>query len=272
MNNPDFTGTDQCLVRCENVGKVWNPESERAHTALYGVDLDVASGEFIVLIGPSGCGKSTLLYLIAGLEDTTSGQILKAGAPVRDPGPDRSLIFQETSLYPWLSVAENVTFGLSLRGVAKSKQRAVAERLLKEVGLSATIDKRPTELSGGMRQRVAIARALAMEPEILLMDEPFAALDVQTRSKLQAFLTQIWKSSGASILFVTHHIDEAIALADRVAVFTANPGTIKSVVSVDFPRPRDPRSPEFRELSDRLTDLLSAEVDRAFREQEGVAL
>ena len=190
---------------------------------------------------------------------------------VTGPDSDRSLIFQESSLYPWLSVVENVAFGLKLRGVRKSERRKVAERLLVDVGLGGFESKRPDELSGGMRQRAAVARALAMEPSVLLMDEPFAALDVQTRTKLQDFLIQIWRDSGASVLFVTHHIDEAMALADRVVVFTARPGTIKSIVPIDLPRPRDPRDPELHALRDHLIDLLADEVDRAFAEQEQIA-
>ncbi len=257
-------------IRCIDVGKVWGAGTDRAVEALKHFDLEVGQNEFVVLLGPSGCGKSTLLYLIAGLEDLTEGTIEGHGVPVSAPDSDRSLIFQESSLYPWLSVVENVTFGLKLRGMAKAERRRVAEGLLNKVGLGGFEGKRPDELSGGMRQRAAVARALAMEPSVLLMDEPFAALDVQTRSKLQDFLIQVWRDSGASVLFVTHHIDEAMALADRVVVFTARPGTIKSIVPIDLPRPRDPRDPELHTLRDHLIDLLADEVDRAFAEQEGI--
>lgn len=255
-------------VRCFGVDKTWGAGSSRALQALADIDLEVAPGEFVVLLGPSGCGKSTLLYLIAGLESVTSGRIESGGEVISQPSSDRALIFQEASLYPWLSVAENVSFGLKLRGMARNERRAVAARVLREVGLVDFIDKRPDELSGGMRQRVAVARALAMEPSVLLMDEPFAALDVQTRAKLQDFLSQVWRDSKASVLFVTHSIDEALALADRVIVFTARPGRIKSVVPVLMSRPRDPRDPRFHELRDHLIDLLKDEVDRAFAEQE----
>ena len=264
------TGTSSA-IRCRDVGKVWGVGTDRAVEALKGLDLEVGQNEFVVLLGPSGCGKSTLLYLIAGLEDLTEGTIEGHGVPIAGPDSDRSLIFQESSLYPWLSVVENVTFGLKLRGMAKAERRRIAEELLNKVGLGGFEDKRPDELSGGMRQRAAVARALAMEPSVLLMDEPFAALDVQTRSKLQDFLIQVWRDSGASVLFVTHHIDEAMALADRVVVFTARPGTIKSIVPVDLPRPRDPRNPQLHALRDQLTDLLADEVDRAFAEQEGIS-
>ena len=270
VNQAASTG-EPPAIRCASVAKVWGAGTDRAVEALKDFSLDVGRNEFVVLLGPSGCGKSTLLYLIAGLEDLTSGTIEGHGVQVSAPDSDRSLIFQESSLYPWLSVVENVTFGLRLRGVSKAERREVARELLNEVGLGGFEDKRPDELSGGMRQRAAVARALAMKPSVLLMDEPFAALDVQTRSKLQDFLIKIWRDSGASVLFVTHHIDEAMALADRVVVFTARPGTIKSIVPIDLPRPRDPRDPRLHDLRDHLIDLLADEVDRAFAEQEQIS-
>jgi NitT/TauT family transport system ATP-binding protein len=259
-------------VVCRNVSKIWAAGTERAHAALHGIDLDIAPGEFTVLIGPSGCGKSTLLYLVAGLEPETDGEIWSFGDRVAAPSPDRSLIFQETSLFPWLTVWQNVSFGLSIRGTPAAERKAVAREALHRVGLTEAIDKRPDELSGGMRQRVAVARALAMRPKVLLMDEPFAALDVQTRTKMQDFLLDVWRDSAASILFVTHHIEEAIALADRVVVFTARPGRVKTVVPIDMPRPRDPFSPRSEALRRELTDILRDEVDRAFAEQEALAV
>jgi NitT/TauT family transport system ATP-binding protein len=262
--------TESAIV-CDNAGKVWAQGTEREHEALVSLNLEVKPGEFVVLLGPSGCGKSTLLYLCAGLESVTSGSISAFGEKVVDPSPERSLIFQETSLFPWLTVGQNVTFGLSLGSVTTSQRQRVAEEVLSKVGLLAAIDKRPDELSGGMRQRVAVARALAMQPKVLLMDEPFAALDVQTRAKMQDFLLDVWRSSQASVLFVTHHIDEAIALADKVVVFTSRPGTVKEIVTVDLPRPRDQFSSEAMELRMRLTELLSSEVERAFAEQEALA-
>ena len=258
-------------VVCRGVAKTWAAGTARAHLALSGIDIDVAPGEFVSLLGPSGCGKSTLLYLIAGLEDATSGEIWSFGERVAAPSPQRSLIFQETSLFPWLTVWQNVSFGLSLRGVSVEERREVATDALQRVGLSEAMDKRPDELSGGMRQRVAVARALAMRPKVLLMDEPFAALDVQTRQKMQEFLLDVWRDSGASVLFVTHHIDEAVALSDRVVVFTARPGRIKTIVPIALPRPRNLFSREAEALRMQLTDLLKDEVDRAFAEQEGLA-
>src|SRR5580692_6494004 len=248
-------------ICCRGVGKVWAAGTERAHEALRGIDLIVEDGEFVVVLGPSGCGKSTLLYLIAGLEETSAGEIAAHGVPVTGPAPDRSLIFQETSLFPWLSVWQNVSFGLSLQGVPADERKEAARRALARVGLSEAMDKRPDELSGGMRQRVAVARALAMRPKVLLMDEPFAALDVQTRARMQDFLLDVWRDSSASVLFVTHHIDEAVALADRVVVFTARPGRIKSIVPIEMPRPRDLFSRPCEALRIELTELLKAEVD-----------
>ena len=262
--------SSKSAVVCRGVGKTWAPGTPRAHEALRGIDLEVSPGEFVVLLGPSGCGKSTLLYLIAGLEDATAGELWSFGDRIAVPSPDRSLIFQETSLFPWLSVGQNVAFGLSVRGDDKAGRHAAAQEALARVGLAEAAHKRPDELSGGMRQRVAVARALAMRPKVLLMDEPFAALDVQTRAKMQDFLLEVWRVSGASILFVTHHIDEAIALADRVVVFTARPGRIKTVVPIDMARPRDPFSPEAEALRRQLTSLLQDEVDRAFAEQEAL--
>ncbi len=256
-------------VHCRAVSKVFG-DNDSEVVAVDSVNLDVAAGEFVVILGPSGCGKSTLLSMIAGLESITSGEIVADGEPVVGPGPDRCMIFQQSSLYPWMSVADNVSFGLKLRGVPKTQRRQKAQELLQTMGLGDFADTHPDGLSGGMRQRAAIARALAMQPRVLLMDEPFAALDVQTRTKLQNYIRQLREESGASVLFVTHSIDEAVALADRIVVFTARPGRIKTMVEVDMARPRDPRSPEYHALHDQLVDLLADEVDRAFAQQERV--
>ena len=256
-------------VSCRAVTKTFEHTTPEV-VAVDGVDLDIAAGEFVVILGPSGCGKSTLLSMIAGLEPLTSGSIEADGEPVTAPGPDRCMVFQQSSLYPWMSVADNVSFGLKLRGVPKNERRQTARDLLHTMGLSGFADHNPEGLSGGMRQRAAIARALAMRPRVLLMDEPFAALDVQTRAKMQNYVAQLREESGASVIFVTHSIDEAVALADRIVVFTARPGRIKATVSVDLERPRDPRSPGYHTLHDQLVDLLADEVDRAFAEQERV--
>jgi len=262
---------DQALV-CRDVGKTWDAGTSRATLALADIDLEVAPGEFVVVLGPSGCGKSTLLYLIAGLERPTAGEMRYYGQSITAPSPDRSLIFQDASLFPWLTVWQNVTFGLALKGMGRDERHAVAREMLATVGLRDAADKRPYELSGGMRQRVAVARALAMRPKVLLMDEPFAALDVQTRARMQGFLVDVWRESAASVLFVTHHIDEAVALADRVVVLTARPGRIKATIPVDLPRPRAPFDPCGQEIRKALTELLAEEADRAFAEQEQLAI
>lgn len=256
-------------LTCQRISKTWYAEREEDQVeALRYIDFQVAPGECVVLLGPSGCGKSTLLYMFAGLEQPTAGSVLAHGTRITGPSSDRVLIFQEASLFPWLTVVENVAFGLTLQRVPKAQRRAKAMTLLQQVGMSSSADKRPDQLSGGMRQRVALARALAMRPSILMMDEPFAALDVQTRSKMQDFLQDIWRDSGASVVLVTHSIDEAIALADRVIVFTARPGRVKEIVPIYLPRPRHRRDPAFRDLEDRLADLLAEEVDNAFAQQE----
>jgi len=251
-----------------NVSKVWTPEGRAQVEALRDFSLDVEPGEFVVFLGPSGCGKSTLLYMIAGLEETTGGVIEQDGVPVTEPSAERGLIFQEASLFPWLTIAENVAFGLSIQNVPPQKRKEIAEDILRSVGLGDMFDKKPDELSGGMRQRAACARALAMRPKVLMMDEPFAALDVQTRAKMQDFLLQIWQDSKASIILVTHSIDEAISLADRVVVFTARPGRVKTIVPIDLPRPRPARDSRYHEYRDMFAELLADEVDRAFAEQE----
>jgi NitT/TauT family transport system ATP-binding protein len=256
------------MISLRQLHKVWNPSTPKALTAIEGLSLTVAPGEFVVLLGPSGCGKSSLLYLVAGLEMPTSGSIECDGLPVHGPAPDRGMIFQEASLYPWLTIADNVSFGLKLQGLPAAQREAVARQLLRKVGLTDAAAKRPDELSGGMRQRAALARALAMQPKVLLMDEPFAALDIQTRAKMQGHLLDAWRVSGASVLLVTHSIEEALALADRIVVFTARPGRIKEIVSVALPRPRSARDPQIIALHQRLADLLADEVDRAFLEQE----
>jgi NitT/TauT family transport system ATP-binding protein len=251
-----------------NVSKVWNPDGADPVPAVTNLTLDVALGEFVVLLGPSGCGKSSLLYIVAGLENATSGTVTFDGLPVTEPSPERSLIFQEAALFPWLSVRENVGFGLSIRGGQPEARKEKVDALLRMVGLGGAGDRRPDELSGGMRQRAALARALAMDPKVLLMDEPFAALDIQTRARMQDHLLTIWQASGASVLLVTHSIDEALALADRIVVFTARPGQIKAEITVDAPRPRDLRSPEMIDLARRCEALLAEEVSKAFKEQE----
>ncbi len=207
--------------------------------ALDGVSLEVRPNEFTVIVGPSGCGKSSLLYLVAGLTSATAGDIVVNGKAVQGPGLDRGMVFQSYTLFPWLTVRHNVEYGLKRRAVATAKRRQEAERYLDEIGLRDFADHFPSQLSGGMMQRVAIARALANDPVILLMDEPFGALDSQTRQSMQRLLLRVWQHSQKTVAFVTHDIDEAILLGDRVLVMTARPGRIKAEVAVNLPRPRD---------------------------------
>jgi len=201
-------------------------------TALEDITLDVRPGEFLALVGPSGCGKSTLLDLLGGLTAPTSGRILLDGRPIEGPARDRGIVFQQYALFPWRTAAQNVEFGLDIAGLKAKQRREIARHYLDLVGLTAFADRYPHELSGGMKQRVAIARSLAYDPEVLLMDEPFAALDAQTRETLQGELLRIWRATGKTILFITHGIDEAVVLGQRVAVMTSRPGRIKHVVEI----------------------------------------
>lgn len=247
-----------------------------AVTALDGVDLTVGAGEFLVVVGPSGCGKSSLLDLLGGLSRPTSGRILLDGSPVTGPGVDRGIVFQQYALLPWRTAQGNVEFGLEAVGVPRRQRAARAREFLGLVGLSGFEGRHPHELSGGMRQRVAIARSLAYDPDVLLMDEPFAALDAQTRESLQDELRRIWQTTGKTVVFITHGIDEAVHLGQRVAVMTSRPGRIKEVVPIDLPVPAagdDPRSsPEFARHRHHIWSLLRDEVSRAqLEEREGAA-
>lgn len=212
------------------------------------VSFTAQDGQFLALIGPNGCGKTTLLRLIAGLVRPTAGQIHLDGRLVTGPGPDRGVVFQEYALFPWLSVRQNVEFGLALRRIPAVERRRIAQRYIDRVGLAGFEDYRPGRLSGGMQQRAAIARAMANDPRLLLMDEPFAALDCQTRTLMQTELVSIWQQDRKTILFVTHNIEEAVVLADRVLIFSARPARIIETVEVDLPRPRDRTGAELNRL------------------------
>ena len=233
-------------------------------TALADINLDIADQQFITIVGASGCGKSTLLNLLAGFDTATSGEITVDGAPVAGPGPDRGVVFQQTALFPWLSVEENIAFGLRLRANRhKGSPDIVVERMLQRTGLAAFRSRRPAELSGGMRQRAAIASVLAINPSTLLMDEPFGALDALTRSIMQDFLLEVWVEERKTALLVTHDIDEAIYLADRTVVLTAHPGRVREVIDVDLPRPRryEMRSEKpFIALRDYVTGIVREEA------------
>jgi NitT/TauT family transport system ATP-binding protein len=234
------------LVTLEAVGKTYRGRSG-AYEAVRDFSLELAEGEFFCLLGTSGCGKTTVLNMLAGFEAPTAGRITLDGHPVTKPAAERGVVFQGTdSLYDWLTARDNVSFGLRLAGVSRAERRATAEHYLQLVGLTGAAEKHPSELSGGMKQRIQIARALANKPRMLLMDEPFGALDAMTRNILQAELTRIWQEAGKTILFITHDIEEACALATRIGVMRRGPGgTLKQVVPVDLPFPRDRTSDGF---------------------------
>jgi NitT/TauT family transport system ATP-binding protein len=245
----------------DGVNKVFHTEG-RALVALKDISLDIPRGQFICLLGPSGCGKSTLLNAVAGFALPSSGTIVADGKPVTGPGPERGMVFQEYALFPWMTVEQNIAFGLEIKGVEKT---AIAQRvgeLLAMLSLSDFRQRFPKDLSGGMRQRVAIARVLALDSPILLMDEPFGALDALTRRNLQDELLRIWAEVKKTIIFVTHSIEEAIYLADRIVVMTYRPGTIKRDLLVDLPRLRDPAAPEFNRLKRELGQLVMEEQAR----------
>ena len=230
--------------------------------ALRRVDLTIDKGEFVCLIGASGCGKSTLLRIIAGFEQPTSGHVEIYGHPVTAPGSDRGMVFQDYALFPWLTVRENVAFGPKQKGLSAVKVKEIADQYIDMVGLAAFAERYPQQLSGGMKQRVAIARVLANEANILLMDEPFGALDALTREQLQDELLQIWARTGVTVIFVTHSVEEATLLADRVVVMSAGPGRVDADIPIRLERPRDVSSPAFNEVRRALTDRLTSHVKR----------
>jgi NitT/TauT family transport system ATP-binding protein len=231
--------------------------------ALEKINLEVKPGEFLCIVGPSGCGKSTLLHLIAGLHPQTSGKVLVDGAPVNGPGTDRILIFQELGLFPWLTVGGNVEFGMKMKNIGKAEREQKVQYYLRLVHLSKFRDSYIHQLSGGMRQRVALARALATEPDVLLMDEPFAALDAQTRDLLHDELERIWAETGSTIIFVTHNVREAVRLGDRVALLTFRPGRVKQEFSVNLPRPRHMEQPDVARTSGDILNCLREEINKS---------
>ncbi|HXO35106.1 MAG TPA: ABC transporter ATP-binding protein [Candidatus Acidoferrales bacterium] len=240
--------------------------------ALDHINLQVHTGEFVCVVGPSGCGKSTLLHLIAGLQQPTYGQILVDGKPVQGPGTDRIMIFQEHGLFPWLTVGQNVEFGMKMKGVLTAERKEKTRYYLRLVHLAKFENSYIHQLSGGMRQRVAIARALATEPDVLLMDEPFAALDAQTRDLLHDELERIWNETGRTIIFVTHNVREAIRLGDRVVLLTFRPGRVKSEFPVELPRPRHLEDPTVARAAGYILDELREEINRSLEAEynEGV--
>jgi NitT/TauT family transport system ATP-binding protein len=232
--------------------------------ALQNIDLEIEQGEFVCIVGPSGCGKSTLLHLLAGLDRPTTGEISVDGNPVQGPGTDRILLFQELGLFPWLTVRQNVEFGLKMTGVSRDERRDSARKFLRMVHLSHFEDHYIHQLSGGMKQRVALARSLVLRPKILLMDEPFAALDAQTRDMLHDELERLWKETSPTIVFVTHNVREAVRLGDRVLLMSFRPGRIKSQFQVSLPRPRHVEDSDVACLSKEILGQLREEIDRSF--------
>lgn len=242
-------------------------KGKRKVVALDGMDLQVGDGEFVCLLGPSGCGKTTVLRIVAGLELPTEGEVLVHGKRVESAGPERGMVFQEFALFPWRTVRRNIEFGLEIRGVPERQRREASSKLIDLVGLRGFEDSHPDELSGGMRQRVGIARALANEPTVLLMDEPFGSLDAQTRNLMQKELLRIWAATRKTVLFVTHSVDEAVFLADRIVVMTARPGKVRESIPVQLPRSRDRTSAEFIAVRGKVLAELDEEFEKA-RERE----
>jgi NitT/TauT family transport system ATP-binding protein len=259
------------MVELRGLGKRYAADGADI-VALADIDVAIDQGEFVCLLGPSGCGKSTLLKIVAGLIPQTSGVVSIDGRPVRGPGPDRAVVFQDYALFPWMTVADNVEFGLAARGVDPARRRATSAELLRAVGLADFAGKYPHHLSGGMKQRVSIARALAVDPVLLLMDEPFGALDAQTRFVMQQELLRIWRAYRKTVIFVTHSIEEALYLGDRVLVMTARPGRLKEEIRVTHPRPRDVASADFTQLRRRTLDLLSEEIARSMEQEATVGV
>lgn len=248
------------LIEIDGVSRLFeDPKRGKPVVALERVEIKVERNEFLCLLGPSGCGKSTLLNMIAGFDQPSSGIVKVGGQVVRGPGADRGVVFQQANLMPWLPVWENVAFHLKMRGAPKAERREKAQRFIDMVGLNGFESHYPSELSGGMNQRVGIARALLMNPEVILMDEPFGALDEQTKMDMHAELSRIWKESRSTIVFVTHGIDEALALGTHVAVMSARPGRIRELLPIALERPRDPTSPSFNDYKRHILSLLRPE-------------
>lgn len=251
-------------ISIRGMGKTYESHSGEVVEALRPVDLNVAAGEFVVIVGPSGCGKTTLLYILAGLSKATMGEAYVGSDRITRPDIDRGMVFQSYALFTWHNVIGNVEFGLERKGIPKRERRGIALRYLESVALQDFANKRIDELSGGMKQRVAIARAFATEPSIILMDEPFGALDALTRGELQRQLLRIWQEYRKTIVFITHSVVEAITLADRIVVMTARPGRIKKIVNIQLPHPRDPTSDRFRDYERELYDELRIEQAKTF--------
>jgi NitT/TauT family transport system ATP-binding protein len=246
------------VLSVRDLRKDFGPDGHK-HVVFEKVSLDIHRREFVSIIGPSGCGKSTFIRIVAGLDEATGGELLLDGKPLTGPGPDRGMVFQGYTLFPWRTVKQNVMFGIEMQSRSSVEAEGTAREWLEMVGLSRFEDSYPHELSGGMKQRVAIARALANEPRILIMDEPFGALDALTRAKMQAYLLQIWKKVNVTILFITHDLDEAVYLSDRILVLGVNPGGVREFIENPVPRPRTPEqflTSEFLAIKHRLDELI----------------
>jgi NitT/TauT family transport system ATP-binding protein len=249
------------IIEINGVSKQFALQGQRIE-ALRDANLRLAKGEFVCLIGASGCGKSTLLRIVAGFEQPSQGEALMWGKPIAGPAPDRGMVFQDYGLFPWLNVRRNIAFGPTARGLAATEVNATADRFISLVGLQRFAEAYPHQLSGGMKQRVAIARVLANDAELVLMDEPFGALDAMTRERLQDELLDIWQRTGLTVMFVTHSIEEAIFLADRVVVMSPGPGRIETEMRIDLPRPRDVSAPDFNDIRRELSRMLHSDMSR----------
>lgn len=254
------------FIDIKEINKIYMDQDQKPNTVLKSIDLSIRKGEFVSILGPSGCGKSTLLSMIAGLTDATSGDIFVDSKKVVKPGKDRGMVFQEAALFPWLNVSENVMFPLR-KEMSKEEGLERARHFLAMVQLSNYANLYPHELSGGMQQRVSIARSLAMDPAVLLMDEPFGALDEQTRSRLHGQLEKIWTDTKKTIVFVTHSISESIKLSDRIIVMGTRPGTVLTDIKVDIPRPREEHKTEMAVLEEEIMELLKKEIDKVVDEE-----
>ncbi|UCG68291.1 MAG: ABC transporter ATP-binding protein [Thermoplasmata archaeon] len=250
------------LIRLEHLSKEFDTNGKSVK-AIEDMNLSINEGELVSFIGPSGCGKTTILRLIAGLESPTEGKVFERGEKVEGPGPNRGMVFQEFALFPWRTVIKNIEFGLEIKGIPKAERRKIALQYIDLVNLEGFEDAHPNELSGGMKQRVGIARALANDPDVLLMDEPFGSLDAQTRNIMQRELLNIWQKTNKTIIFVTHSVDEALFLSDRVVILTARPATNKKDFKIDLPRPRDRAGKEFARIRHEILAEVEEEVTKA---------
>lgn len=274
MDSFGTVAQQEAKVVIKRLSKVYADGGKDSVAVLNGIDLEIKEGEFICIVGPSGCGKTTFIKVIDGLVKSSSGEVFIDGKEISGPGSDRAFVFQADLLYPWRTVLDNIAFGLEVQGVPRAQRYAKARELTKMIGLARFESHYPHELSGGMRQRVNLARALAVDPEILLMDEPFASLDAQTREVMQQELLKVWSATKKSVIFITHQIDEAVYLADRVIVFSARPAVVRADIPVLIPRPRQlavKRTPQFLTYLDQIWNLIEPDIMEAmaFEESSG---